>query len=252
MVKLTAEDRLYKGSVQDRIRCGANFRRLRYSGTELRLMPNMTPKGEKVQGSRTDPVGVFFEIYKTYIGKFEIKESLLPKAAFQLGAEWQMLIEDGVFSGEAWQNIFAITTPKNTGLWYEFELARFLAQANLQVTYEVPTGGFQIIDGNSTPITTQESFTAVVSQQQRGELVEDDGLPPVSRLYLEGYMVSPKTTPLDANTGRLLPATITNPTGTLEGEFILIATVQTPAVNATLGSGELIKGLFLLSGDDRA
>ncbi|NEQ50783.1 MAG: hypothetical protein F6K11_11710 [Leptolyngbya sp. SIO3F4] len=251
MAKLTADDRMYKQSVRDRIACGANFRKLRYGANELKLKPNMDAIGERNQGSRSEPIGIFFETYQTYIGKFAIKEQNLPKAAFSLGAVWQMMVDDGLFS-ESWENTFVLKQPKNTGLWYELELAKFIAEANLTVTYTIPTGTYTVIGGNSVPDTTSTTFTAVVNQQQQGELVEDDGLPAVSRLYLEGYMVNPQTTPADASTGRLMPATLTNPTGTLEGEFISIATAQPAAIGATAGSGEFIKGLFLLTGDDRS
>ena len=236
---LTADDRLYKGAVQDLINYGQNFRGLSYNGQSLSLNPTVKHQGE-YKSDRQEPIGLFFEHWKVYVGTFAVEEDSIPPAAFGLGATWQMTEDGATF------DTFVLKPTVRTGLWREMFLARFIADANLTVTYQQGQGTYSTVDGNSVEDSIPAQFTAIVTQQQRPNNIELPGIN-ASSLYLEGYHAVPSADP-DAPRNQRLTATLTNPNGTLNGEFVILSTAQPPAAGATAGRGDLIKGYFVVQG----
>ena len=243
MPALTAQDRIYKYAVQRRITLGANFREFRYNGRKLRLMPNVEPMGQRNQTSRNgEPAGIFFQTYQLWLGNFEIAESALPLDCVEVGAVWEMKEQTHFRSDtEEWGKVFVLAQPVQEMLWWKITLARFITEANLVVTYEVPTGGYTTVDGNSTPDTTTATFTAVASQQQRPRDMELPGTP-ANSIYLEGYHTAPASIPTLGKRQRL-SATLDG----MDGEFIVLPSVQ-PPIGSAGGSGDALKGLFIVEG----
>lgn len=246
-VALSENDYIYKDMLGCMISEGANTRKVRYNTTVLSLNPKIDPLGERTSERGVGaPLGRFFETYRFYLGKFEIAEQRLPKACVGVGATWQWQ-EANLFSDDTtqWQDLFILRQPKAEVLWYEIELARFIASVNLTVSYEVGQGTYSTVEGNQIEDTTTATFTATVSQQQRPNDLRLPGTP-ASAIYLEGYHTVPKARP-DVPAQQRLSATLTNPNDTLQGEFILLPTVQSAVPDAG-GRGAVVKGLFVVRG----
>ena len=241
---LTPQDRTYKYTVQRRIQLGANFRELRYNGRKLKLMPNIKPNGQRKQASAGgEPAGTFLETYQLWLGNFEIAESALPSECIEVGAVWEMKEQTHFRSdAEGWSKVFVLTQPIQEMLWWKITLAKFIAQANLTVTYDVPTGAYTTVDGNSVPDTTAATFTAVVSQQQRPRDIELPGTP-ANSIYLEGYHTAPASIITTLDKRQLLSATLDG----MAGEFIVLPSAQ-PPIGSAAGSGDVIKGWFVVAG----
>lgn len=229
----TAAD--YKSSVQDRISLGGNFRRMRYDGTELGLMPNMDSLGMGDRKRDTEAVaGLFFEQWRVWLGVFEQTALSLPAEAFKLGASWE-ISED---NGASWFDAFILRPPIRQPQWYECIFARFIANANLAVIYEQGQGTYTESEGNQVEDTVLAQFTAVVSQQQRPKDLDLPGTP-ASSIYLEGYHTEPKVAPTVAKQQRF-SATLNG----VAGEFVVLLTAQSPATQ-NAGVGDMLKGLFV-------
>ena len=226
----------YKSTVRSRIRAGGNFRKMRYQGAELSLMPNMNSLGEG-RRDRQEVTGLFFEQWRVWVGVFEQTENSLPAEAFKLGANWE-ISED---NGATWFGAFILKPPIRQPQWYECIFARFIADANLTVNYEVGQGTYSTVDGNRVENTAPAQFTAVVSQQQRPNDLDLPGTP-ASAIYLEGYHSNPQTAPT-VNKQQKLSATLNS----VAGEFIILPTVQPPA-GGSAGTGDVLKGLFVVKG----
>lgn len=226
----------YKYTVKRRVQLGANFRRFRYNSTELSLMPNADSLG---QGNRDlqEAQGLFFEQWRVWLGAFKQTENSLPDAAFKLGANWEISEDDGA----SWFGAFIVKPPIRQPQWYECIFARFIADANLTVTYEVGQGTYSDTEGNRVEDTVPAQFTAVVSQQQRPRDLDLPGTP-ASGIYLEGYHVSPKVAPM-VNKQQKLSATLNGVTG----EFVMLPTVQ-PSAGQSAGTGDVVKGVFVVRG----
>lgn len=232
----TAAD--YKHTVQDRISFGGNFRKFRYDGTELSLMPSMDSLGMGDRKRDTETIsGLFFEQWRVWLGVFEQTERNLPAEAFRLGATWEMS-ED---NGQNWFSVFILRPPVRQPQWHECVFARFIADANLTVTYEQGQGTYTESEGNQIENTVAAQFTAVVSQQQRPKDLELPGTP-ASSIYLEGYYVTPKVAPT-VNKQQRLSAILNGVTG----EFAVLPAVQPPA-GQNAGTGDVLKGVFLMKG----
>ncbi|EKU98102.1 hypothetical protein Lepto7375DRAFT_7363 [Leptolyngbya sp. PCC 7375] len=226
----------YKSTVQERVNFGGNFRHFRYNSTELSLMPNADSLG---QGNRDlqEAQGLFFEQWRAWLGVFEQTENSLPADAFKLGANWEISEDDGA----SWFGAFILKPPIRQPQWYECIFARFIADANLTVTYEVGQGTYSTIEGNQVEDTVPAQFTAVVSQQQRPTDLQLPGTP-ASAIYLEGYHISPKVAPT-VNKQQKLSATLNG----VAGEFVVLPTMQPPA-GQSAGTGDVVKGVFVLKG----
>ena len=231
---LTAD--LYKNTVQSRVNLGANFRRMRYNGTDLTLKPNMDSLGE---GSRSnqEAQGLFFEQWRVWLGVFEKTEHNLPDAAFKIGANWEMSEDDGA----SWFGVFIIKPAIRQPQWHECVFARLLSEANLTVSYSVGQDTYSTVEGNRVEDVAAAQFTAVVSQQQRPSDLLLPGTP-ASSIYLEGYHINPKTVPI-VKKQQKLSATLNG----VAGEFIVLPTVQPPA-GQNAGTGDVLKGMFLMKG----
>ncbi|ESA35937.1 hypothetical protein N836_09465 [Leptolyngbya sp. Heron Island J] len=226
----------YKSTVQDRISFGGNFRKFRYAGTELSLMPNADSLGS---GSRDlqEAQGLFFEQWRVWLGVFEKTEHSLPDAAFKLGANWEISEDDGA----SWFGAFILKPPIRQPQWYECIFARFLAGANLTVSYSVGQDTYSTVEGNRVEDTVPAQFTAIVGQQQRPTDLSLPGTP-ASSIYLEGYHIEPKVAPA-VNKQQKLAATLNG----VAGEFIVLPTVQ-PSAGQNAGTGDVVKGVFLVKG----
>lgn len=236
MSGITVLDQKAKFATQRRNDLAANIWPMRYGTAQLELNPKVDGLGEGNR-DRLEVSGLFFEQYIASIGKFAQKEQAIPNAAFELGAAWE-LSKDG---GTTWLNVFLLKPPEENAMWYECTFARFIADANLTVTYEQGLGTYSQSEGNTVEDTTSAQFTAVVSQQQRPNDLDLPGTP-ASAIYLEGYHSNPTTAPEVAKQQKL-SATLN---GTA-GQFVLLPTVQPPAgVNA--GTGDLLKGFFVVKG----
>ena len=226
----------YKSTVRSRVRLGANFRKMRYQGTELSLMPNMNSLGEG-ERDRQEVNGLFFEQWRAWLGVFEQIENSLPAEAFKLGANWEM--SEG--NGATWFGAFILKPPIRQPQWYECIFARFIADANLTVNYEQGLSTYSTVEGNRVENTTPAQFTAVVSQQQRPSDLDLPGTP-AAAIYLEGYHSNPQIAPT-VNKQQKLSATLNG----VSGEFVMLPTVQPPA-GGNAGTGDVLKGLFLVKG----
>lgn len=199
-------------------------------------MPNADSLG---QGNRDlqEAQGLFFEQWRVWLGAFKQTENSLPDAAFKLGANWEISEDDGA----SWFGAFIVKPPIRQPQWYECIFARFIADANLTVTYEVGQGTYSDTEGNRVEDTVPAQFTAVVSQQQRPRDLDLPGTP-ASGIYLEGYHVSPKVAPM-VNKQQKLSATLNGVTG----EFVMLPTVQ-PSAGQSAGTGDVVKGVFVVRG----
>ena len=234
---LTIQDKDYRSSVQDRISEGVNFRRLRYGGTELSIMPNVTDLGEGQRDRSSDVQGLFFQQYRIWVGAFEQKELPLAATAFRIGENWEYSDDDGA----TWNGIFILKPVIHRSIWHECIFAEFLADANLTVTYEVGLGTYSTIEGNQVEDTTTAQFTAILNQRQRPRDLNLPGTP-ASAIYMEGFHISPKAAPT-LNKQQRLTATLNG----VSGSFIVLPTVQ-PPTGLNSGSGDILKGFFIEKG----
>lgn len=209
---------------------------MRYGTTKLKLNPKAESLGEGNR-ARQEVGGLFFEQYAVSIGRFAQKEQRLPDAAFQIGAAWELSKDDG----KTWLSVSLLKLPKENAMWYECVFARFIANANLTVTYEQGQGTYSTVEGNQVEDTVSAQFTAVVNQQQRPRDLDLPGTP-ASAIYLEGYHINPATAPTVAKQQKL-SATLNG----VSGEFIMMPVVQ-PASGVSEGTGDVLKGFFVVKG----
>jgi hypothetical protein len=246
--KITAQATRYRASI------GANYRAVRYNGTQLNVNPTIDHMGLDLAFLATDAVRNSIEKWKCYLPKEILAESKIPATAladYDFGA-WE-IFEDG-----AWLKVFIQDVPKQqTGRW-EVTFARGLVEVTMTVTYRVGSGTFTTDPATGNPIeaSTAATYYAVVSQGRgRAAAVEVAGLP-AGRLFLEGHFSTatgePALMPANLQIQKPWPAVLAVGNGLeVEGTFSAALTGASPWNAAELGRGGKLQGNFISAGSGR-